>query len=189
MIASPSDITPDRTIHNPLQRDSATFLETVGESGGERTLLELEVAPGGGNEPHCHMTYAEHFEVLEGRLTVRLGGERLTLGPGEEATVPPRTVHCFANETDAPVRARVELRPGHRGMERALQAAYGLARDGHALPNGLPRNPLHAALLMEWSDIRFDGPARALNPVMGKLARVAVRRGMDADLEARYVRI
>ena len=37
-----------RRIYNPIQKDYATFLETSEESGGEHTLIEIEVAPGGG---------------------------------------------------------------------------------------------------------------------------------------------
>ena len=50
----------------PAQRDAATFLETSEETGGERTLAELEAAPGGKVTPHYHLTYSERFKVLEG---------------------------------------------------------------------------------------------------------------------------
>jgi hypothetical protein len=36
-----------RRIENPVQGDAVTFLETSEESGGERTLIELEAAPAG----------------------------------------------------------------------------------------------------------------------------------------------
>ena len=38
-------------IYNPIQKDYATFLETSDETGGEHTLIEIEVAPGGGTTP------------------------------------------------------------------------------------------------------------------------------------------
>ena len=78
----------ERRFYHPLQRDTAIFLETVEESGGERTLLEIELAPGGGNTPHRHLSYAEHFEVLEGSIVVMVEGELHYLGPGETATAP-----------------------------------------------------------------------------------------------------
>ena len=37
-----------RRIYNPIQKDYATFLKTSEETGGERTVIEIEVAPGGG---------------------------------------------------------------------------------------------------------------------------------------------
>jgi quercetin dioxygenase-like cupin family protein len=65
------------------QKDYATFLQTSEETGGERTLIEIELSPGGGNQPHYHLTYDEHFEVPEGALEVQLGKASRTLRPGE----------------------------------------------------------------------------------------------------------
>jgi quercetin dioxygenase-like cupin family protein len=165
------------------------FVETAAETGGARTVLELVVWPGGGNDPHRHLTYAETFTAVEGTLTVRLGRERLRLAPGASATAPPGAVHCFANETGEPVRARVEISPGSRGFERMLQAVYGLAEDGATNRRGIPRSLLHLAVLGDWGDVRLAGPMRALAPVFGLLVRIARRRGVDALLEERYVRI
>ena len=84
MNASASDDRP-RRIYNPVQRDAATFLETSEETGGVRTLAELEVAPGGKVTPHYHLTYSERFKVLEGQLTVEIDGIHHELEPGDEA--------------------------------------------------------------------------------------------------------
>ena len=48
--ATESRVTTRRYYH-PLQKDYATFLKTSEETGGEFTLIEVEVAPGGGNAP------------------------------------------------------------------------------------------------------------------------------------------
>ncbi len=40
-----------RRIDNPVQDDVVTFLETSEESGGERTLAELDVAPTASRQP------------------------------------------------------------------------------------------------------------------------------------------
>ena len=93
MNATPIDERP-RRIFNPVQRDAATFLETSEESGGARTLAELEVAPGGKVTPHYHLTYSERFKVLEGQLTVEIDGVRHELGPGDEAVAAPRSLHA-----------------------------------------------------------------------------------------------
>jgi mannose-6-phosphate isomerase-like protein (cupin superfamily) len=62
-----------RHIYHPTQKDYATFLETSAQTGGKHTLIEIEVAPGGGTVPHYHLAYSERFEVLEGELEVHLG--------------------------------------------------------------------------------------------------------------------
>jgi quercetin dioxygenase-like cupin family protein len=175
-----------RRIYNPIQKDYATFLETSEETGGERTLIEIEVAPDGGTPPHYHLTYAEHFEVLEGALEVMVGGVTRTLKEGEKATVPANTLHNFHNATDGPVRFLVEFRPGHGGFEKALKVAYGLAADGKANSRGLPKNPYHTALLFEWGEGRMPGIFTLIEPLFRVLARRARRKGIDRELEARY---
>jgi quercetin dioxygenase-like cupin family protein len=184
----PLTATDPRRIYNPVQKDAAVFVETVAETGGERTVLDVELAPGGGNRPHTHETFAEHFECLEGELTVRLGDQVHRLKPGETATAPPQALHCFANETDETVHFRVTLHPGHRGFEQALQIAYGLASDGLTHEDGLPKSVLHLALLMSWSDTRGTGFVRVIEKVMRPLAAVARRRGVDRQLVERYCR-
>ena len=143
-----------RRIYNPVQRDAATFLETSEETGGTRTLVELEVAPGGKVTPHYHLTYRLHAWS----------------NPGAERSV-----------------AHVELRPGSPGFEKALRVVYGLAADGLVRGNGVPRNPLHAALVLEMGELRLPGAYAPLQRVLGLLARVARRRGIDRELERRYL--
>lgn len=175
-----------RRLENPVQGDVATFLETSRESGGARTLLELEIAPGGRVGRHSHRTYAEHFRGREGRLTVEVSGVPRELGPWDEATVPPGTVHAWSNQTAERAVALVELRPGHAGFERTMRAVYGIAAEGRAFKDGTPRNPLHLALLLAWSETALAGPQRFLMGPMRLLAWVARRRGVDRELERRY---
>jgi quercetin dioxygenase-like cupin family protein len=182
------DIAPHRRIVNPVQGDAVTFLETSEESGGVRSLGELEVAPGGKVAPHYHRSYSEHFKVTSGHLTVMVDGEDRILGPGEEAIVPAGTLHGWSNTSGETAVAEVELRPGQPGFERSLQVAYGLARDGKVLKNGMPRNPLHLALLLDWGDGRKAGVLAVMGPVFRLLAALARALGIDRRLIARYSR-
>lgn len=175
-----------RRIFNPVQKDAAIFLETSKETGGERTLIEIEAAPGGGTTPHYHKTYDEHFEVLKGALEVTVGGKTQALLPGDKAVAPIGALHRWHNATKEPVVFLVELRPGHGGFEKALQVAYGLAADGLANSNGLPKNPYHTALLFEWGEGKLPGVFALLEPVFRVLAKRARRKGIDRELEARY---
>lgn len=177
-----------RRIYNPVQKDYATFLETSEQSGGERTLIEIEVAPGGGTPPHFHKTYDEHFEVLHGTLQVTVNKETHVLFPGQKATAPRNTLHNFHNATEKPTTFLVEFQPGHAGFEKALQVAYGLASDGLSSANGLPKNPYHTALLFEWGEGRMPGIFTVMQPLMQLLAKRARRKGIDKELEARYCR-
>ncbi len=175
-----------RRIYNPIQKDYATFLETSDETGGEHTLIEIEVAPGGGTTPHYHLTYAEHFEVISGALEVMVGGETRTLTAGEKSVAPKNTLHNFHNATDRPTTFLSNSHPGHGGFEKALRVAYGLASDGHSNSKGLPKNLYHTALLFEWGEGRMPGLFGVLEPVFRLLAKRARRKGIDKDLERRY---
>ena len=176
-----------RRIYNPVQRDAATFLETSEESGGARTLVELEVAPGGKVTPHYHLTYSERFTVLEGLMTVDIDGARYELATGDEAVAAPRSVHAWSNPGAKRCVTQVELRPGSPGFEKGLRVTYGLAADGLVLKTGVPRNPLHAALVLEMGEVRLPGVYAPLERVLGLLGRVARWRGIDRELERRYL--
>jgi mannose-6-phosphate isomerase-like protein (cupin superfamily) len=178
----------ERRYYNPIQKDYATFLETSDETGGDHTLIEIEVAPGGGNATHYHKTYDEHFEVLEGELEVLLGTETRALRPGQKAVARKNTPHRFRNTTQERTRFLVRLRPGHAGFEKAIKVAYSLASDGRVRSDGTPRNLYQLAVLLEWSDIRFPGVLTVAEPLFRLLARRARRKGIDKELEARYLR-
>jgi quercetin dioxygenase-like cupin family protein len=177
-----------RRYYHPIQKDYATFLKTSEETGGEYSLIEVEVAPGGGNQPHYHKTYDEHFEVLEGELEVLVGEETGTLLPGEKAIAENNTLHGFRNTTEERTRFLVELRPGHSGFEKAIKVAYGLASDGRVRADGTPRDLYHLAVLLEWSDTRFPGILSVAEPLFRLLAGRARRKGIDRELEAEYGR-
>jgi quercetin dioxygenase-like cupin family protein len=175
-----------RRIYNPLIKDVATFLVTSQESGGERTYLEVELAPGGGNSLHTHTDFAERFEVLEGELVVQVGHEEHVLGPGGTATAPPGALHRFYSRSSQPTRFRVELRPGHPGFEQALRIVYGMAADGLLTKGRMPRRLDHLALLMEMGGTLPAGFPALVLPLFRLIARRARRRGVEAELIARY---
>ena len=187
VLTAPATETPVRHYH-PLQKDYATFLKTSAETGGEYTLLEIEVAPGGGNSPHYHLSYAEHFKVLEGTLMVGVGDRTYSLRPGDGAVAPINTLHYFRNITKTPVTFQVELRPGSVGFENAIKAGYGLARDGKVFLDGTPRNPYHLAVLLEWSEIALPGLLGRMMPLFRWLTKRAKKKGIDRELFDRYCR-
>jgi mannose-6-phosphate isomerase-like protein (cupin superfamily) len=179
----------ERTIRNPVIGDVVTFVETAAESGGERTLLDIELVAGGGNAPHRHLTYGERFEAVEGTLTIELGKQLIDLAPGETAFAPPRSLHRFLNQTGETIRFLVELTPGHEGFERALRIAYGLAEDGATRADGALRSMLQTAVLAKMSDIRPGGPLALFTPVLGVLSWIGRRRGVEEALVERYAAV
>lgn len=175
-----------RRIYNPVQKDAAIFVQTSEESGGVQTILDLEIAPGGGNSLHYHKTFAERFTVISGEFGVQVGAEHFTLKPGATALAPMMTLHRWYNTSAETAMVRVELLPGNTGFERSLQILYGLARDGLVNKQGLPKHITHLALLLELSDTGLPGLASAIAPIMRVIARYARRKGIERELIARY---
>jgi quercetin dioxygenase-like cupin family protein len=175
-----------RRIYNPVQEDYATFLQTSAQTNGERTLIEIELAPGGGNLPHYHRAFAESFEVLEGELQLQLGKQKHFLKPRESATAPAGTLHCFSNPTTQQTRLLVELRPGHAGLEQALQIGYGLAADGKTNQASLPTNLYHLAVLFALGESIVPGVFALLTPVFRFLAARARKQGIEQELISTY---
>ena len=75
-----------------VQRDEApeysffgrrTWFKATGEeTGGAYGLLEQLIAPGDATTWHIHHAEDETFYVVAGTITVRVGEERFTVGPG-----------------------------------------------------------------------------------------------------------
>jgi len=177
-----------RRIVNPIQQDSVTFLKTAAETQGEYTLVEVELAAGGGVGIHYHKTYSEKFDCLEGTLGVQAGKVIHQLRPGESVTAEPRVSHRFFNSSSSMTRFRVELRPGSRGFEQALQVGYGLARDGQTTKKGMPKSALALAWLFEESESNLPGWRSIFEFILRWQAAKARRIGLDKTLIGKYVR-
>jgi quercetin dioxygenase-like cupin family protein len=92
--------------------DHATVRRSSQETDGELFEFEAELAPGRNGPPaHFHVGQRETFTVVDGLLHVRSGYDWSELGPGATVSVPPGTVHTFANRGDRPVRMIVQMTP------------------------------------------------------------------------------
>lgn len=178
----------EREIYNPIQKDTVVFLKTHADTNGEYTLVEVDLADGGGVGLHYHKTYSEKFTCLEGAVQVQLGKELRTLQPGEAATAYPNHHHLFRNRSGKPCRFRVELRPASRGFEQSLQIGYGLASDGLCRRNGFPKDKLALAWLFSISESNLPGWMSVFEFILRRQARKAVRKGIDRQLTERYVK-
>ena len=139
----------ERTIENPVTGERYTFLATAEETSGELLKLKAEIPAGTPGVPlHYHLTFTEEFEVLEGRLDLRVGEDQLVLGSGESAMLPLGTPHRFWNSSNEPAAFEAEIGPA-RKMEQSLRAMVGLAVDGKTNKRGVPRNIFELALLYE----------------------------------------
>jgi quercetin dioxygenase-like cupin family protein len=178
----------ERKIYNPIQKDTVTFLATHADSNGEYTLVEVELADGGGVGLHYHKTYSEKFDCIEGEVQVKLDKVFHTLQPGQSATALPNVNHLFRNRSRKPCKFRVELRPASRGFEQSLQIGYGLANDGLCKPNGFPKDKLALAWLFDISESNLPGWMSIFEFVLRRQAKKARQKQIDKKLLDKYVK-
>lgn len=177
-----------RVIYNPIQKDQVTFIKTHADTNGECTLVEVELADGGGVGLHYHKTYTEKFDCLEGEVEIRLGKSIHRLQPGQSAMAEPNVNHLFRNRSDNPCKFLVELKPASRGFEQSLQIGYGLANDGLTKPNGFPRDKLALAWLFDISESNLPGWMSLFEFILRRQAKKARRKGIDTQLIEKYVK-
>ena len=178
----------ERKIYNPIQKDSVIFLKTHADTNGDYTLVEVELADGGGVGLHYHKTYSEKFDCIDGEVQVQLGKTIHTLQAGQSATAEPNINHLFRNRSGKSCKFRVELRPASRGFEQSLQIGYGLASDGLCKPNGFPKDKLALAWLFDISESNLPGWMSIFEFILRKQAKTARKKGIDKQLISRYIR-
>ena len=159
-----------QTVENPVTRERMTFIATAADTGGEATIFELtgrpdcEVAMA-----HVHPHQSERFEVIEGIVEVRLGREKILVGPGDVVDIAPGIAHTWKNAGAEDVRFRVEVRPS-LGFERMIETMFGLAADGKTTRKGMP-NPLRLAVIARH---HFDAARLPVVPAWMQRAALAL---------------
>jgi quercetin dioxygenase-like cupin family protein len=121
----------DALPHIGLAGDSYTILVSGEDTGGQFTLIDMLVPPGGGPPPHRH-DFEETFTVLEGAIEVTFRGETVTLSAGQTANIPANAPHRFTNAGDATAHLLCTCSPA--GQDAFfLQVGDRLpSRDAHA---------------------------------------------------------
>jgi quercetin dioxygenase-like cupin family protein len=97
--------------------ETAELPVVLGPRGGERvggnevkaarpelSVIEFEVRPGGGVDPHFHKAQSDSFYVLEGEVEFHLGDEVVNGTAGTYVLAPPNVVHFFRNVGTEPAR-------------------------------------------------------------------------------------
>ena len=161
-------------------RLTASESVTVVESAADALVVEATYGPGGKPPPkHYHPAQDEHFRVIEGTMTFRIGSVERDVTAGEEIEVPEGVAHQVWNPHDRPATVRWETRPAlrteqwFRGVDRIVRAA------GDKTPSALA----FATLLSEYRDcFRIAvGPDLLVCPVIKVLGTVGRLRGHSAE--------
>jgi mannose-6-phosphate isomerase-like protein (cupin superfamily) len=180
-----------QTIENPVTGEVLIFRKTSRDTGGEYVLVETILRPGATvAAAHVHPYQSESFEVLEGRVGMKVGRRKVELGAGEGVTVLPGAAHKFWNAGDGEARFTCEVRPAGE-FEQLIETMFGLAADGKTSKKGMPR-PLRLAVIARhhFDDVRLPGiphflqrAALAMGAPIGKAFGYAEAYEAPGDLE------
>jgi quercetin dioxygenase-like cupin family protein len=133
-------------LENPVTGEILIFHRTSRETDGEAVLVETIVRPDGFvAAAHLHPNQTERFEVLEGRLGLRVGDQELLAEPGDVVTVEPGTPHRFWNAGETEARFLCEVSPALE-FESLIETMFRLAAEGKTNRKGMP-NPLRLAVI------------------------------------------
>jgi quercetin dioxygenase-like cupin family protein len=139
-------IRPGDKLENPVTGEVLVFHRTSEETNGEAVLFETIVRPHGFvAAAHIHPLQSERFEVVAGRLGLRIGEKEILAGPGDVATVAPGTPHRFWNAGEEEARFLCEVRPALK-FESLIETMFALAAEGKTNRKGMP-NPLRFAVI------------------------------------------
>jgi quercetin dioxygenase-like cupin family protein len=156
-------IRPGDRLENPVTGEVLVFHRTSEETNGEAVLVETIVRPHGFvAAAHVHPYQSERFEILEGLLGLRVGGDELLAKPGDVAVVAPGTPHRFWNAGETEARFLCEIRPALR-FESLIETMFTLAEVGKTNRKGMP-NPLRLAVIARahFDTVRLPFPPSAL---------------------------
>ena len=81
----------------------------------ELHIIEERMPPGTAERAHHHVRARQFFYVLEGELTMLLGGKQTVLRSGEGLDIVPGEVHQAVNRGPEPVRFLVTSQPPSHG--------------------------------------------------------------------------
>ncbi len=112
--------------------DRYTIKVTGAETRGAFALMECLIYPDSFTPPHIHHAEDEMFYILEGTLTLWVGGRSVMGEAGTFVVVPKSTIHAFKNETDVNVRALIMLTPA--GFEQFFLAIGVPVSGEHTTP-------------------------------------------------------
>src|SRR5918997_359688 len=125
---------------------------TDDDTGGRYAFQEMTVAAGfPWIPPHIHHHEDEALYGLEGEVTVRVGDQVHTVGPGSFVLMPRDVAHTFANPGTVPARVLVVSSPG--AVIHYFEEAAALT---NASPTGQPDMQQLGALAAKYG-IEFVG--------------------------------
>lgn len=129
-------------VHSPGYTE-LLFKTSSAETPSVFAIEHTEIMPGWGPALHIHLAQDEWFYVLEGKVLLQVGDQRVTLGPGDSVLGPRNVPHAFVAVGPTPARMLITFSPAGQ-MEQffrdtaslgpqqsaAVYGRYGMTRIG-----------------------------------------------------------
>jgi quercetin dioxygenase-like cupin family protein len=159
----------NNVIFNKVTGEKITWLETCGDTNGQRLSFRFEVAPKGKLPvTHYHPNQIETFQISKGTFEVSLPGEIRTLKAGETLSIPRGVPHRWWNASVSELAVmKVTFEPA-LNTQTFLEQFYGLSNDGKTKPDGTPPFLQLMAMVNEYQ-VYITGPPLLLQKVLGYL--------------------
>ncbi len=150
----------NQIIEHPGLGNKIKFLNTAEETKGEFLRYEGSAKVGALPPPeHFHPFQTETFHILDGEAKFKIDGKEVIGKGGDTMSVPPNVRHTFQQTGTKDLLMQVEFRPALR-TEFFLETFFAIGHQGKAGKNGLPKNFLQfAAMMNEFRGLQFiSGP-------------------------------
>jgi quercetin dioxygenase-like cupin family protein len=154
---------------SPNFGETIQFVKTAADTQGELLEMEATYEPNQSWEQgveHYHPEQDETFEVMEGMISIKVGGRESTYVTGEKFDVPRGVIHLMRNLSSEPARVRWQVRPA-LNTETFFETVWGLSADGK-LREGTLSYILQFAILARAYDrvFRVTSPSRTVQKVL-----------------------
>lgn len=171
-----------REVANRITGDKLRIVHSVADNF-DSLKIEFTLPPHAAGAPlHYHLGFVEKFAVTDGKLEMRIGSKDRIVAPGETVAIPIGVLHGFSNPHSETVTFTTEIAPAVE-FEKFIRSMYGLANDGKTNKDGMPKNLLHLALILDYADLYFPYLPATLQTLTRKLLTGLARKiGAENDL-------
>lgn len=142
----------NETGHTNHETPRVTVRTSAAQTAGALLELEAHYGPGSQYPPeHFHPLQDEHFEVLTGKIDVRLNGVEQIYRAGQSFDIPRGSVHTMRNGGDKEASVLWQVRPALR-TQQFYQNLWGLSANGKTTSEGIPYLLQMAVMLQHYDD-------------------------------------